>query len=274
MAFSILTFNCFGGLTPAVFRRIAALGSQLEQSDYQLVLLQEVQLHRHRRTILAACPSFIAHADAPYLHCPRGGLLTLSRSPIDSSRFAEYDVQGRPYTPHLMDVLLNKGILLTHSTIGARSVWCVNTHLMANYAGDYREHTRNARDQRAQLAQLAGVIRDLPQDALILVGGDFNIPRSSWLIAEFLSDSGLTDPLAGDLRPTYRPFGAIPARFALPIDFALYRAPASLRLTVSADLALAEPLRLGGGQPTYLSDHIGVRLDVDAGHTITIFPEL
>jgi endonuclease/exonuclease/phosphatase family metal-dependent hydrolase len=92
------------------------------------------------------------------------------------------------------------------------------------------------------------------------VAGDFNIPRGNWLYDEFLQLSGLYDPLAGDGRPTYRPFPGVPARYALPMDFIFVRPPPGLQVQAEADLHFTEKLALVGGRHGYLSDHLGVRI--------------
>jgi hypothetical protein len=101
-----------------------------------------------------------------------------------------------------MDWLLYKGVLLIELSCGPRSVVVLNTHLNANYSGDWRRENRYAQVEQRQLAQLAEVVAEQPADALVLVAGDFNIPRGGWLYDELLAAAGLHDPLASDRRAT------------------------------------------------------------------------
>ena len=96
---------------------------------------------------------------------------------------------------------------------------------------------------------------------LVVAAGDFNFPRGSWLYEEFLAESGMIDPLAGDRRPTVRAPLSFSERYALPIDFAFIRAPALPGLRIEGDLRFEERI-VFGGRPRFLSDHMGVELRV------------
>ena len=82
--------------------------------------------------------------------------------------------------------------------LGELPIVVLNTHLTANYSGDWRSDNRYTRNERCQLEQLAETVRAQSADTLVLVAGDFNIPRGSGLYHEFMQASGLTDPLAGN----------------------------------------------------------------------------
>ena len=97
----------------------------------------------------------------------------------------------------------------------------------------------------------------------MVVAGDFNVPRGSWLYDAFLEATGLCDPLAGDDRPTYRPAFPVPARYALPFDLLLVRPPAGSEIAASARLVFQEKTRFVTGRVDYLSDHYGVEADID-----------
>src|SRR5574341_478858 len=105
-SFSLLTLNCFGGYLPNTGRRLLALAHELERRDDQVVCLQEIQLNRYLRLLLKACASFSYRNYEPYVQCPKGGLLTLARTPIMSRQFIPYAERGLWYTPMIMDKLL------------------------------------------------------------------------------------------------------------------------------------------------------------------------
>jgi endonuclease/exonuclease/phosphatase family metal-dependent hydrolase len=136
----------------------------------------------------------------------------------------------------------------------------LNTHLNANYTGDWQPTNAFARVEQQQLRQLAELVVAQPQAALVIVAGDFNIPRDSTLYHEFMQASGLTDPLAGDVRPTYRALPGLPGRYALPLDFALFRAPTLPGIQVDADIVFCEKQPLIDGSRRYLSDHCGIEV--------------
>jgi endonuclease/exonuclease/phosphatase family metal-dependent hydrolase len=265
-SFSLVTHNCFGTPTTMTSHRLRTLARELNERAYTLVNLQEVQAHRYRRLLTTACAEYTARAYEPFVHAPKGGLLTLARLPIERAQFTLYSDRQIPYPPAVMDWMLHKGVLETRLTVAGVPVIVLNTHLNANYSGDWRAESRYARAEQAQLQQLAGIIAAQPRDALVIVTGDFNIPRASWLYEEFLAASGMIDPLAGDTRATYRVAPGVPARYALPIDFAFVRAPRLPGLRVQSDLCFGEKMQLAGSRRVgFLSDHLGVELRIEWG---------
>ncbi len=102
-----------------------------------------------------------------------------------------------------------------------------------------------------------------PRDALVIVCGDFNFPRGTFLYDELLNRTGLHDPLAQDSRPTYRPFRILPARkWAIPIDFVLVRMPEWNDIELHADVqVIHDPTRPLPHQ-RFLTDHNALTLRV------------
>lgn len=263
---SLLTFNTFGIHNWDTYFRLNALIRELNRLEPDIICLQEIHQHLFRQMITARMPAYPAAIFEPMRYRPKGGLLTLAKAPITATRFHPYQEQGRWASPNILDRLLRKGMLCTHHEHADLRLIVVNTHLIANYAADYAQGSPAATLQAAQLRQLAEVVHDLPRDRLILVMGDFNIPRHSWLYEEFLEHSGLEDTLSGDTRPTYRPLPGVPLRYALPIDFVFVRRPAAPALEIASTLTLDTPLPLIGGYVNYLSDHLGILTTVTWPH--------
>jgi endonuclease/exonuclease/phosphatase family metal-dependent hydrolase len=161
-----------------------------------------------------------------------------------------------------MDRLTRKGVLITELDHPLGAVIVLNTHLLANYGGNWQRQSPAAQPQWAQLEELAAIVRAQRDNALLLLAGDFNIPRDSWLYEQFLAQSGLTDPFTADKRPTYRPFPGISARYALPIDFVFVRAPDGLTVKTQPALRFTEQVPYVGGGVGFLSDHLGVQVTV------------
>lgn len=260
-SFSLLTLNCFGGYLPYTSRRLLSLAQELERRSDQVVCLQEIQLHRYRQLLMKACASYSYPYYEPYLHCPKGGLLTLSRIPM-SKRFEPYGERGLWYTPMFMDKILYKGMLIHKLTWAGIPMVIINTHILANYVGDWERHGMYSRVEEKQLGQLAKTVRSQPEDSIIIVVGDFNIPRGSRLYQGFLANSGLTDPLAGDTRPTLRVPPGVPSQFSLPIDYVLVRMPEKHMFKIDCDLCFTGKHRINRWQRDYLSDHNGIEIRI------------
>ena len=260
-SFSLVTLNCFGGYLPNTSRRLRALAQELEQRADQVVCLQEIQLYRYQKLLVKACASYSYSFHEPYFQCPKGGLLTLSRIPLTKS-FEPYVDRGLWYTPMLMDKLLYKGMLIHRLTWAGIPMVIINTHVLANYVGDWERRGIYARVEEKQLQQLARTVRRQPEDSIVIVVGDFNIPRGSRLYADLLANSGLTDPLAGDIRPTLRIPPGIPSRFSLPIDYAFVRIPKAYSIKIDCDLCLSKKYQISRWHQDYLSDHVGIEIQL------------
>jgi endonuclease/exonuclease/phosphatase (EEP) superfamily protein YafD len=257
-SFSLLTFNTFAILSWDTIFRINALSLELARLRPDIICLQEIHQHGFRHMLTRANAYHIDAVHAPQAGRPRGGLLTLSRLRNQGHEFIPFVEQGPWYTLELMDRLLNKGLLLTRYRLEGLDLILLNTHILANYGANYARSGGAAQRQAAQLRQLHETVAGLPADALVVVVGDFNLPRGSWLYHEFLDAGGLEDTLADDLRPTYRPLPGVPARYALPIDFVFVRRPTHLPVHFSSTLTLDQPVLLFGNYRNFLSDHIGI----------------
>jgi endonuclease/exonuclease/phosphatase (EEP) superfamily protein YafD len=214
----------------------------------------------YQELLIQACASYPFQAYEPYLHCPMGGLVTFSRLPLAAQRFETYLEQGRWYLPTLMDKILRKGMLITSLHWADMPVVIINTHILANYNGDWERRGVFARMQEKQLRQLAEIVTLQPSNALVVVAGDFNIPRGSRLYTDFLHWTGLVDPLADDRRPTHRPPPGVPAHYSLPIDFVFARVPQSLSVQITCDLRFSSKLDLDHRYQDYLSDHNAIEV--------------
>lgn len=257
---SLLSLNCFGAPVPTTRRRLRALAQHLEQSSLQIVCLQEVQLFAYRDLLFKTCVSYPFQAYEPHLHCPKGGLVTLSRTPLVTQYFETFVEQGAWYLPTAMDRFLRKGMLISTLYWGDVPVVVINTHILANYNGNWGRAGVYTRMQEKQLLQLAQTVAAQPANALVAVVGDFNIPRGSYLYQDLLSQTALVDVLAGDERPTHRPPRGVPAHYSLPIDFVFVRVPSSLALQVSGDLRFSSKLNVTPRHLDYLSDHNAIEV--------------
>jgi endonuclease/exonuclease/phosphatase (EEP) superfamily protein YafD len=175
--------------------------------------------------------------------------------------FETFIEQGRWYLPTAMDRFLRKGMLISTLYWREVPVVIINTHIIANYSGDWERNGVFTRMQEKQLRQLAETVAAQPSNALVVVVGDFNVPRGSLLYRNFLHDTGLVDVLSGDKRPTHRPPRGVPAQYSLPIDFVFTRVPSGLSLQVSSDIRFSSKLDLTQKHHDYISDHNAIEVD-------------
>lgn len=247
----VLTFNTlFRGEARA---RAGVLAETIERSDYDVVCLQEVISWRVLGLLRRVATSYPHVAYTPMFPLVRGGLVTLSRHPVTRRHFRAY-VPARPARP---EWLLGKGALFTRIRLPGGHLTVVNTHLSANLDMDWSPSNVYAQVEKAELHRLAAAVNQIPKAEPLVAMGDFNVPRDSPYLAEFVSSTGLRDVFGGDTEPTFRPeYAEIGA-----IDQLLVRPG----IEAKTRLVFKEKVRLPGGRSTVLSDHYGIEADLTAG---------
>ena len=261
-AFSLLTFNVYGVPAPGTSARLRTLARQVDSEDLTVVCLQEVQANPYRKLLMQATATYDYAAFEPFVHAPKGGLLTLSRAPLLASTFTLYRERGLWYTPAIADWILHKGLLVTRYRLHGQPIVVINTHLTANYMGNWGRGNAYAEHEHRQLMQLAEVVEAQSLDALVIVAGDFNVPRGTWLYESFLRESRLTDPLADSIEPTLRKRTGIPDRYFAAIDYVLFRSPPLPGCRYHSRRRFQEPALLSNGRKDHLSDHIGIEFQM------------
>lgn len=244
----LLTLNALmrGDVRP----RLRALGSILERSSYDMVCLQEVLLSRHARLLRGR---FAQHAWSGTVLL-RGGLVLLSRWPVRAARFVRYPRVG----PARAEYFMRKGAQLAVIETPGGPLVLANTHLSANHDDDWSPEHPHTRIARAELGRLAGELAGVDPALPVVAVGDLNVPRDSVALAEFLATTGLTDVLAGDPEPTFRPTPKWPAPPAF--DHVLVRSAPGRPVSGQGRLVFREPVPWPGGGHGFLSDHYGVEV--------------
>ncbi|GAA2171764.1 endonuclease/exonuclease/phosphatase family protein [Actinomadura napierensis] len=246
MKFGLLTFNTlFRGDSRA---RIQALGRILDESPYDVVCLQEVISPLNLMALRRATRSYPHVAHGPIMPLVHGGLVTLSRRPITRRYFRPYTFVG----PARPERFMRKGVLLARVRFGNEYLTVANTHLSANKTDDWSRTNPYAQVEASELAELAGLLAHPTLTDPLVVAGDFNVPRDSPILREFVGAAGLRDMLGDDPATTYRPTAELP--YPKPIDQIL----ASPSLRANTSLVLRDEVALPDGRFMYLSDHYGI----------------
>lgn len=261
--FSMLSLNTFGLPFFLGFGRLARMMRQLNHSPAQVLCFQEIQQNSYLPLLKRGLTDYTHHAFERSRFAPKGGLYTASRVKLQTSEFVAYQNRGRMVSLGVADWALNKGVLASHVQVGAQRVIVMNTHLHANYAGNWDPAHVYSKIQRDQVLHLADLVNAQPQEALVIVCGDFNFPRGTFLYDELLGKTGMVDPLSQDPRPTYRPFRLLPARkWSIPIDFVLVRLPDRSDISLQADVHLIQDPSRPLPHQRFLTDHNALSLHV------------
>jgi endonuclease/exonuclease/phosphatase family metal-dependent hydrolase len=262
-SFSLLSLNTFG--VPLLSsRRLHRLTAELMRLAPTVICLQEIQQNIYL--------PLLKHGLAPYSHfaffhnriAPKGGLFiaTASACPEIESKFFPFPNQGRLLSIGFSDWWLNKGVLRVSLEVGGCRFVIMNTHLQANYAGDWQLSNLQTQIQLDQVSYLVELIHAQPVDAWVIVCGDFNFPRQTPVYEWMAVHSGLIDPLAQDPRPTYQPFPLVPSRWKMALDYFFYRAPPEDASKVMADIIPIVNNEAHFAYQRFLTDHKALILQI------------
>lgn len=257
----LVTMNTFGVPTQMTRVRLRTLARELNVAEIDVACFQEVQLSYFAWLMRREFHALPHAALKPHLYAPKGGLLTLSRWPVKHVEFHPFRQRGLRLGPSVADWALYKGALIVELETATPTI-IVNTHLNANYDGDWSERNRYANIEHTQVQQLISLVANFDPAAMVMLAGDFNFPRGSWLYTELVSEAGLIDPQAVCQEPTYRPHRLLPPHYAQPIDFALVRPPKGVLIRTEARTLFGEHVTMVNGRRGYLSDHHAVQVDV------------
>lgn len=253
--------------------RFAAFAERLSGNEPRLdiVLIQEAWKDSARRAMLAhpgVVQKFPHRVDA--LEQPGGaGLVVLSRFPIERAEFHRFDAQGRCFKFWEGDCLSGKGVLAVQIQIGKQLFWVGSTHLIACYSNDDESETAcddqdpNGDVRWSQLVEARHFMEDLTGETPALLGGDFNLTRSSRYYPGMTSQAIPPDPPSAEATVSQArgSHGWIETGeqdiVAQRIDY-IWTRPGALdrwQAQAAAELIFTNPVKLPSGESIPISDH-------------------
>lgn len=260
----------FSSLRP-VKERAAEFCRRLEQADVDLVSFQEVWTPGLYRFLRGQLPSFPYVARrAGVFGQSAGGLVSFSKLPVRAARFTSFrglrpQTGGAVFRNALTLASVLHGVLTFEIRGGgavAGKTVVGNVHLSANRDGDWSPGNRHETLQMSQVRRVHQALRRARNGdtALMVVGGDFNLPSGSALYEALTGTSTGTgtwrDPFAAADLPTFHvellPAGAMPHR----IDYLLIDADPDRYPIVGTDVLFTEPVTMPSGGTAFLSDHV------------------
>jgi hypothetical protein len=272
----VATLNVAGlpNALPPIEQRAVELCRRFEDSDLQVINLQEVWWGRYLKLFRRLLPSYPHVAWRRGLAGqPCGGLATFSRLPLGPVRFVSFrasrpDAGSLRFRADLQVRSLLQGVL----TVELPSVGVVlgNTHLVANHDGDWSPENRHYGYQRAQIAILHEALTWARAKArtradCTVVTGDLNVAADGPLYSAIVPGEAWLDPFAASdpvtFRSEYLPAGASGHR----IDYLLVRGDSRRPQVVEPELLFGDPAELADGRSGHLSDHFGLAARIVLG---------
>ncbi len=260
--FSLLSLNTFGIPFYMGWGRLKRLTRELDKISVTAICLQEVQQNAYAPLVRRGLTSYPYHVFERHRYAPKGGLAVFSCLPLARHHFEVYQDRGAWHSLSIADWALYKGILSVHLVVDGQQIVVLNTHMNANYSGLWHRENLLVQIQAHQVEQLIQTIHSISDESLLIVCGDLNFPRSTFLYDDLISGSQLIDPMADDPRSTYRPFPLVPAKWKIPLDYVLYRPPVHKDVQVHADLIEVEDSGKSHPIQRFLTDHNALLLKI------------
>ncbi|KAN0134335.1 Endonuclease/exonuclease/phosphatase [Lactarius tabidus] len=177
----VFTLNCWGlkYVSKRRSERIRAISRFLENSDFDIVALQELWVYADYGIVRSRLSRSLPFSKFFYSGALGAGLVIFSRFPIVAATIHPYSLNGSPLDVLGGDWFVGKAaasVIIRHPTLGQVQVF--NTHLYAKGGEDGAEHHRAHRLVNAwELAKLAKQAAELGR--YVIAAGDFNsIPTS------------------------------------------------------------------------------------------------
>jgi endonuclease/exonuclease/phosphatase family metal-dependent hydrolase len=261
MRLRVATLNVWALPDPVGFQvpaRIDAIGRHLPSLDLDVLALQEVWTAGARRRLVASGRrAGLTHVWRRPGDFRDGGLLVLSRVPIQDVRFERYTLPGQPAVADHPDYFVGKGFLHVQLAGPHGPVHLFDTHLHARYGSDvpHEYHTYRV----GQIVQLALALRDTAGPTI--VAGDFNLRPATSEYRILMGLTGLRDVAVELDRREPTVYDAHPLRTTLRdrrIDYVLTRDGADQALrSRSLRRAFDDVFELAGSNASF-SDHAGL----------------
>lgn len=259
LSFSLLSFNTFGTLffAPNILRRLKAFATIVNESDIDILCLQEVATHYHFNVLKKMLTNYPYHARKKTLMGSKGGLVIFSKLPIEDIQYSTFASLG---SVAMYTQLLRNGILSVR--IKGMPLWVCDTHLISDFEYEASKNNRYYKYVYGQVQESAEFMQQKADpDDTVFLAGDFNITPADPGYKAFLQTSGAKDVFAGDTKPTYFK-DSIEWIFKAPkdvrIDYIFLRDSCD-RITIkSTEYAFTKTVQITPSITSYLSDHIGL----------------
>lgn len=256
------TFNVWGlpeAFSDDVSSRMRELAKRLEASDLDVLLIQEAWTGEVRRTLRQGARQ--AGFEVSVGEDASGGLMTLSRFPMRSSRFERFRFRGDPERIDKGEYLGGKGFEIVEIEGPDGPFVLVNTHVHARYR--IEDSPLDSAVRTAQLLQIVAFVHAQPGS--VVVGGDFNCRQGDPEYEVFQGLTGAIELGQGTTLGTLSSSNFYKRHRDAPdkrIDFLFIRPSAGVTWQASDARLLFSEVAHIRRRDRSLSDHFGFRVDL------------
>lgn len=194
--FRVATFNTFGTTLfgSQFLKRYRYIAKAITDKNLDVIMLQEV----HSYIALVILKRYLKQLPycvyRPSIIGPTAGLVVFSRYPLaykgyKSVRYKK--IISRSIFSFLKYLFVDKGVLVAE--IDQPNLYLLNVHLSANLDNDWSPESKFYIIHQTELAKLTNILKLYKSEKYVL-GGDFNIDRTSDLYQTFVTRNLVIDP--------------------------------------------------------------------------------
>lgn len=268
---SIITFNVFGvpfngnKIIKSLFRtrirkRFRAIGKLLNDSKADIICLQEVYTIPHLNILKETLAKYPYCYYKLFLLSPRGGVITFSKFPMETVEYADFIEGGKWHNKSVVGKISKRGLLITK--LKEHPYYIINTHLTQNSDHDWSENNRYIPMLKSQLDEVIKATALLIKNNIVILAGDFNMPKKSEIYQQFIRTSSLFDIFNEHEIPTARNIPILDSKNIGRIDYIFITKNATLK-KVSEKHIFTKKVAITPNEKIYLSDHIGLQVDLE-----------
>jgi len=267
MKISLLDFNTFG--TPVFARDIAERYKKtaeiIDESQIDVVCLQEVSTYYHFSLLKKYIQNYPYIYKKSYIYGPKGGLVILSKMPLENITYRSFTSLGSLINLSFYTHLIKNGILM--AKVKNHPLYIMNTHLVTDWEFEWSPQNHYYATVQTQVREVIKQVNLLTKRGQsVLLMGDFNMKKHSRLYEELLQQTSMSDVFKSETFPTYH-CDRLDYKFkgltSERIDFLFLKEEKTKMHVKSRGHLFEEKLKLADGKISYLSDHIGLRAEVE-----------
>ncbi len=266
MRLSCLCFNLLGApfIAPRTSLRFKKIAEIIESSQVNIVCLQEVMTYYHLFLLKRHLPSYTNVLYKKFFYGPKGGLVIFSKIPLEKVAYKTYSKLGNFKNKSIYSKFVRNGVLLCK--VKNMPLFILNTQVITDFEFDWSSQNRFYQSVSSQVDEAAKIINNLSEKGhAVLAAGDFNIAKGAKLYLDFLNNSKAVDLFGHYSHPTYyrdRLNYLFKGKKSDRIDFIFLKNNKRKIDVISTSHILDKEVRLPNGSESFLSDHIGLKVDL------------
>lgn len=267
MKFSLLDFNTFG--TPVfardITKRYKKIAEIIDESQTDIVCLQEVSTYYHLHLLKKYLKNYPYIYKKNYVYGPKGGLVIFSKVELENIAYQSFSTLGSLKNLSFYTHLIKNGVLF--AKVKDHPLYILNTHLVTDWEFEWSPQNNYYATVQTQVREVIKQVQQLAKHGQsILLMGDFNMKKHSKLYEEILKETHMIDTFEKETHPTYfmeRLDYQFKGKTSERIDFIFAKQEQAKIATRKPTHLFEQQERLINGKMSYLSDHIGLRIEVE-----------